>query len=69
MDKYKRENNQLKYRHGLQMKYFKDSSLIINMQTPVKLFFCGSAQMIMKNDLQPIIIFLEYQTKFEDKNI
>ena len=69
MDKYKRENNQLKYRHGLQMKYFKDSSLIINMQTTVKLFFCGSAQMILKNDLQPIIIFLEYQTKFEDKNI
>ena len=29
----------------------------ISMQTTVKLFFCSSAQMIMKSDLQPIIIF------------
>ena len=37
------------------------------MQTTVKLFFCSSAQMIKKNDLQPII-FLKYQTKVEDKS-
>ena len=38
------------------------------MQTTVKLFICSSAQMIMKNYLQPIIIFLKYQTKVEDKS-
>ena len=38
------------------------------MQTTMKLFICSSAQMIMKNDLQPIIIFLKYQTKVEDKS-
>ena len=38
------------------------------MQATVKLFFCSSAQMIMKNDLQPIIILLKYQTKVEDKS-
>ena len=38
------------------------------MQTTVKLFICSSAQMIMKNNLQPMIIFLKYQTKVEDKS-
>ena len=51
MRKYKRENN------GLLM----ISSWIhlwdYKMQTHVKLFFCGSAQMIMKKDLRRIIIF------------
>ena len=37
------ENNQLKYRYGLQMKYFKDSSLSLqyaNFCEVVLLWFC-----------------------------
>ena len=38
MDKYKRGNNQLKYRHVLQMNYFKDSSQSFSYARTVKLY-------------------------------
>ena len=44
MEKYKRENNQLKCRHGLQMNHFKDSSLSLeyaNSCDVILLWFCS----------------------------
>ena len=44
MEKYKRENNQLKCRHGLQMNHFKDSSLSLeyaNWCEVILLWFCS----------------------------
>ena len=53
MEKYKRENNQPKHRHGLQMNHYKDSSLSLeyaNSCEVILLWFCS-------NDSQQIIIF------------
>ena len=68
MEKYKRENNQLKCRHGLQMNHFKDSSLSLeyaNSCEVILLWFCSDDHekwLSADNNLQ------EHQTKFNDKN-
>ena len=61
MSKYKRENN------GLQMNYFKDSSLSLLV---CKLLWSYLSVVLPRWswNLQPIIIFLKYQTKVEDKS-
>ena len=63
MKKYRRENNQLKCRHVLQMNYFKDSCESFCYAKPVKLFFSlavrYSGQVITINDLQQILMFLD----------
>ena len=64
-----RENNQLKCRHGLQMNHFKDSSLSLecaNSREVILLWFCSDDH---ENWLSADNYLLEYQTKFNDKNI
>ena len=69
MEKYKRENNQLKCRNGLQMNHFKDSSLSLeyaNSCEVILLWFCSDDHekwLSADNNLQ------EHQTKFNDKNL
>ena len=68
MEKYKRENNQLKCRNGLQMNHFKNSSLSLeyaNSCEVILLWFCSDDHekwLSADNNLQ------EHQTKFNDKN-
>ena len=69
MEKYKRENNQPKHRHGLQMNHYKDSSLsseYANSCEVILLWFCSDDH---ENWLSADNHLLEYQTKFNDKNI
>ena len=67
--KYKRDNNQLKFRNGLQMNHFKNSSLSLecaNSCEVILLWFCSDDHekwLSADNNLQ------EHQTKFNDKNI
>ena len=69
MEKYKRENNRPKHRHGLQMNHYKDSSLSLeyaNSCEVILLWFCSDDH---ENWLSADNHLLEYQTKFNDKNI
>ena len=69
MEKCKRENNQPKYRYGLQMNHYKDSSLSLeyaNSCEVILLWFCSDDH---ENWLSADNHLLEYQTKFNDKNI
>ena len=70
MDKYKRGNNQLKYRHVLQMNYFKDSSQ--SFSRTVKLYLSRFEWLCLGDHLKwPSADnnLPECQTKFNDKNI
>ena len=69
MEKYRRENNQLKYIRGLQMNFFKDSSLseeYADSCEAILLWFCPDNR---EKWLSADNYLLWYETKFEDEII